>query len=196
MFKKTALAAALMAASMVPLSQAQAADYVIDTEGQHAFVQFKISHLGYSYVLGTFPDFSGNFTYDPESPEDSSVNATIQVDSLDSDNAERDKHILSDDFLNASEYPEATFESTGFESTGDGDGEGELTGDLTLHGETQPITIDVHHIGGGEDPWGGYRQGFEGTTTLTLSDFGIDTSMLGPSASEVEMYMVFEGIRQ
>ncbi|GAB2784280.1 YceI family protein [Halomonas shantousis] len=194
MFKKTALTAALMAASMVPLSQAQAADYVIDTEGQHAFVQFKISHLGYSYVLGTFPDFSGNFTYDPESPEDSSVNATIQVASLDSDNAERDKHVLSEDFLNASEYPEATFKSTGFESTGDG--EGELTGDLTLHGETQPITIDVHHIGGGEDPWGGYRQGFEGTTTLTLSDFGIDTSMLGPSASEVEMYLVIEGIRQ
>ncbi|MCK2044786.1 MULTISPECIES: YceI family protein [Chromohalobacter] len=192
--RKTVTGAALGAAVLLPITQASAAEYQIDTEGQHAFIQFKISHLGYSYVLGTFDEFSGTFSYDPDAPEASSANVEIDVTSLDSNHAERDKHILSDDFLNASEYPSATFESTGFESTGEG--EGELSGNLTLHGETQPITIDVDHIGGGDDPWGEYRNGFEGETTLTLSDFGIDTSKLGPSASTVDMYLVVEGIRQ
>ncbi|NWO11712.1 YceI family protein [Chromohalobacter salexigens] len=192
--RKTVTGAALGAAALLPMTQASAAEYQIDTEGQHAFIQFKISHLGYSYVLGTFDEFSGTFSYDPDEPDASSANVEIDVTSLDSNHAERDKHILSDDFLNASEYPTATFESTGFESTGEG--EGELSGNLTLHGETQPIIIDVDHIGGGDDPWGEYRNGFEGETTLTLSDFGIDTSKLGPSASTVDMYLVVEGIRQ
>ncbi|MBZ9560222.1 MULTISPECIES: YceI family protein [Modicisalibacter] len=192
MLKKTAIAL-LGASSLLPLAT-QAAEYKIDSEGQHAFIQFKISHLGYSYVLGNFDDFTGSFDYDPDQPEQSSVDVTVDVASLDSAHAERDKHLLSSDFLNASKYPQATFESTGFESTGDG--EGKLEGNLTLHGETQPIVIDVDHIGGGEDPWGGYRQGFEGTTTLTLSDFGIDTSKLGPTAKTVDLYLVVEGVRQ
>ncbi|HSP57243.1 MAG TPA: YceI family protein, partial [Halomonas sp.] len=112
MFKKTVLAATL-AAACIPLTQAQAADYTIDTEGQHAFVQFKISHLGYSYILGSFEDFSGEFSYDPEDLSASSVEVEVDVASLNSNHAERDKHILSDDFLDAGEYPTATFASTG-----------------------------------------------------------------------------------
>ncbi|MCK2041850.1 YceI family protein [Chromohalobacter sp. TMW 2.2308] len=191
---KTATSAALGAAVLLPMAQANAADYKIDSEGQHAFIEFKISHLGYSYVLGSFEDFTGTFSYDADAPEDASANVEIDVNSIDTHHAERDKHLLSDDFLDASQYPTATFESTGFESTGEG--EGELTGDLMLHGQTQSITIDVDHIGGGDDPWGNYREGFEGETTLTLSDFGIDTSKLGPTASTVDMYLVIEGIRQ
>ncbi|WP_148255079.1 YceI family protein [Aidingimonas lacisalsi] len=193
MLKRTALAA-LTAATVIPMTQAQAADYVIDTEGQHAFVQFKISHLGYSYILGTFEEFSGEFSYDPEDVESSSVSVDVDVNSLNTNHGERDKHILSDDFLNASEYPEATFRSTGFTRTGEG--EGELEGDLTLHGETRSITMDVEHVGGGEDPWGDYRQGFEGTTTLALEDFGIDMSDFPEVMHELELYVTFEGIRQ
>ncbi|MFC3283774.1 YceI family protein [Litchfieldella rifensis] len=193
MLKKTLLAA-LTTAVLVPITQAQAADYVIDTEGQHAFIQFKINHLGYSYILGTFRDFSGEFSYDPDDPEASSVNVDIDVTSLDSNHAERDKHILSDDFLDAGRYPEATFRSTGFTSTGEG--EGQLEGDLTLHGQTRSITIDVNHVGGGDDPWGNYREGFEGTTTLSLADFDIDMSDFPPVMREVEMDLTFEGIRQ
>lgn len=194
MLKKTVAAAALASAALLPLGQAQAADYVIDSEGQHAFVQFKISHLGYSYILGSFEDFSGEFSYDPENLEASSVSVEVDVDSLNSNHAERDKHILSDDFLNASEYPQATFESTAFESTGDD--QGKLTGDLTLHGVTQEITLDVTHIGGGEDPWGNYRQGFEGSTTLELADYDIDMSQFPEVMHDLELYVVFEGVRQ
>ncbi|MDW5377082.1 YceI family protein [Halomonas sp. HP20-15] len=193
MLKKTAIAL-VSATTLLPLAAAQAADYKIDSENQHAFIQFKISHLGYSYILGTFDDFTGSFSYDPESPEDSSANVTVDVTSLDTAHAERDKHILSADFLNASEYPQATFKSTGFETTGEG--EGELSGELTLHGQTQPITVDVEHIGGGEDPWGGYRQGFEGSTTLELADYGIDMSKFPEAMRQLELYMTFEGVRQ
>ncbi|KFF50318.1 YceI family protein [Salinicola sp. DM10] len=193
MLKKTALAALVAAA--LPLAQAQAADYKIDSEGQHAFIQFKISHLGYSYILGDFKQFSGDFSYDPEAPEQSSVEVKVDVDSLDSNHAERDKHILSGDFLDAGKYPQASFKSTGFQIDDDGE-EGEMTGELTLHGVTREVTFDVDHIGGGDDPWGGYRQGFEATTTLNLADFDIDMSKFPEPMRSVDLYVVLEGIRQ
>lgn len=152
MLKKTVLSTAVAAAAFVTLGQAQAADYTIDTEGQHAFVQFKISHLGYSYILGSFEEFSGDFSYDPDDLEASSVDMEVQVDSLNSNHAERDRHILGSDFLNVDEYPTATFTSTGFESSGDN--EGVVTGDLTLHGQTQEIEMPVTLMGEGDDPWG------------------------------------------
>ncbi|QJQ94044.1 MULTISPECIES: YceI family protein [Halomonadaceae] len=194
MLKKTALAAALGAAVLVPLSQAQADDYVIDTEGQHAFIQFKINHLGFSYIIGNFREFSGEFSYDPEDLEASSVNIEVDVTSLDSNHAERDRHFLSDDFLSADQYPTATFTSTGFEP--EGDDEGILTGELTLHGETREIEMPVKLMGEGEDPWGNYRAGFEGSTTLVLEDYGIDMSNFPEVMHELELYVTFEGIRQ
>ncbi|MGO2242574.1 MAG: YceI family protein [Halomonas sp.] len=194
MFKKTAFASAIAALALVPLSQAQAADYQLDTEGQHAFVQFKISHLGFSYLLGSFEKFDGQFSYDSEDLDASSAEIEVQVDSLNSNHAERDRHILSGDFLNASEFPTATFTSTGFASTGED--AGVLTGDLTLHGETQEIEMPVTLLGEGDDPWGNSRAGFEGTTTLLLSDYGIDMSDFPEAMHEVELYVTFEGIRQ
>lgn len=193
-FKKTALVTALGAASFVGFSQAQADDYVIDTEGQHAFVQFKINHLGYSYILGHFEAFEGQFHYDPENLEASSVEMEVQVNSLNSNHAERDRHFLSDDFLSAGDYPTATFVSTGFEPTGDN--EGVITGDLTLKGETREIEMPVTLVGTGEDPWGSYRAGFEGSTMLTLADFGIDMSDFPEVMEELELYVTFEGVRQ
>ncbi|SDM64860.1 Polyisoprenoid-binding protein YceI [Franzmannia pantelleriensis] len=194
MLKKTALLTAFGAAALVPLSQAQADDYVIDIEGQHAFVQFKINHLGYSYILGSFRDFSGEFSYDPDDLDASSVSLDVDVTSLDTNHAERDRHILSDDFLDADQYPEASFVSTGFEP-GD-DGEGVLSGELTLKGETREIEMPVTLMGEGEDPWGAYRAGFEGSTMLTLEDYGIDMSDFPESMHELELYVTFEGIRQ
>ncbi|MGO2879299.1 MAG: YceI family protein [Halomonas sp.] len=194
MLKKSVVASAIAAAALVPLSQAQAADYNVDTEGQHAFVQFKINHLGMSYILGSFEEFDGQLSYNEDDVDASAVEFEVQVNSLNSNHAERDRHILSSDFLNASEYPTASFVSTGFESTGDN--EGVVTGDLTLHGETQEIEMPVTLIGQGEDPWGNYRAGFEGSTMLTLGDFGIDMSDFPEPMHELELYVTFEGIRQ
>ncbi|MGQ7249911.1 YceI family protein [Halomonas sp. V046] len=194
MIKKTAIATALAAAALVPLSQAQAADYAIDIDGQHAFVQFKISHLGFSYILGSFESFDGSFSYDPDNLEASEANVEVEVASLTTNHAERDKHIQSADFLDADEYPTATFTSTGFAPSGDN--EGVLTGDLTLHGVTNSIEMPVTLLGEGDDPWGNYRAGFEGSTELALADYDIDMSKFPEPMQTLELYVSFEGIRQ
>jgi polyisoprenoid-binding protein YceI len=192
MRKHSAHALVLAAALSLP-GLAPAADYVIDTEGAHAFVQFRIQHLGYSWLYGRFNQFEGTFTYDEKNPAANKVEVVIKTASIDSNHAERDKHLRSDDFLDVAKHPEARFVSTKFEDQGDG--KAVLTGDLTLHGVTKPVVIDVTRIGEGTDPWGGYRAGFQGTTTLKLADFNI-TRDLGPASQEVELTLSVEGIRQ
>lgn len=195
MLKKTLFAGATALA--LATTAAHAADYKIDTEGQHAFIQFKIQHLGYSWLLGDFRSFDGTFSYDPDDVAASKVSVTVDTTSLDTNHAERDKHLKSADFLDVEKYPEAKFVSTRFIPDDDDANEGKLEGNLTLHGVTKPITVDVERIGGGDDPWGGYRQGFEGEATLNLADFNIDRdNHLGPAAREVKLYITFEGVRQ
>ena len=190
--KKLLLGTALSAA-LFSTANANAADYVIDTDGAHAFVTFKIKHLGYSWLHGRFNTFSGDFSYDDKAPNASKINVTIDTKSIDSNHAERDKHLKGGDFLDVKKYPTATFKSTDFKSTGEGTGE--ITGDFTLHGVTKSITFPVERIGEGDDPWGGYRAGFMGTTKLKLSDYGIDYN-LGPASTHVEIELHVEGKRQ
>lgn len=191
MFKKTF--AALLLGSVLTSGAVSAADYVIDQEGQHAFVNFKISHLGFSWLYGTFKDFDGTFSYDAEQPEASTVSVTLRTASLDSNHAERDKHLRGADFLNVSKHPKATFHSAKVVSTGEGTAD--IFGDLTLNGVTKQIVIAAQFIGEGDDPWGGYRAGFEGTTMLKLADFGM-TRDLGPASENVELTFSIEGVRQ
>ena len=195
MIKRSLTTAALAAAIATPVAlptHAQAAEYVLDTEGQHAFIEWRIQHLGYSWLYGRFNDFEGTFEYEDGQIEDASVEVTIDMASLDSNHAERDKHLRGDDFFDVGEYPQASFESTGIESTDDGF---VITGDLTMRGVTKEVEIEAEKVGEGEDPWGGYRAGFHGTTTLTLKDFGIDYD-LGPASTTAEVTLSVEGIRQ
>lgn len=192
MLKKTLVALALGGA-LIGTGQAMAADYAIDKQGQHAFVNFKISHLGYSWLYGTFKDFDGSFSFDAAKPQDSKVNVTLNTSSVDTNHAERDKHLRSDDFLNVDKHPTATFASTSVKSTGQGTAD--ITGDLTLNGVTKPVVIAAKFIGEGKDPWGGYRAGFEGSTTLKLKDFDIQKD-LGPASQDVELIISVEGVRQ
>jgi polyisoprenoid-binding protein YceI len=188
-----ALCAAVLLA-LIPLASAQAAEtYAIDTTGQHAFVEFRIKHLGYSWLYGRFNDFSGEFVVDRDDPANSRVAVEIDTASIDTNHAERDKHLRSKDFLNVDAHPKARFVSTSVERGGDGTGV--IKGDLTLNGVTKPIEIAVEEIGHGPDPWGGYRAGFLGTTTLKLADFAIDYD-LGPASRTVELTLSIEGVRQ
>jgi len=169
-------------------------NYVIDTQKQHAFIQFKIAHLGFSWLLGRFNDFEGTFVFDAKHPEKSRVQITINVASIDTNYAKRDKHLRSEDFFDVAHHPEARFISTGYEDHGDG--AGLLSGRLTLHGVTKNIAIDIQQVGTGSDPWGGYRRGFEGRVTLHLSDYKMKkAAMLGPAAEDIEMFLSIEGIR-
>mgnify|MGYP001826182716 CR=1 FL=1 len=191
--KTTKLIAFFLAAAIVIPAQALAEKYVIDTEGSHAFILFRIQHLGYSWLSGRFNTFSGSFEYDENNPEKASVQVDIDVASIDSNHAERDKHLRGEDFLDVGKFPKASFVSTSFKDNGDGTAV--LTGDFTLRGITKPVTIAVEHIGHGSDPWGGYRRGFEGTTRIALADYGIKYN-LGPKSKEVELTLSVEGIRQ
>jgi polyisoprenoid-binding protein YceI len=171
----------------------QAVEYLIDTKGAHAFIQFQIKHLGYSWLVGRFNTFSGSFEYDEKNPDAASITVDIDTASIDSNHAERDKHLRDDEFLNVEKHPKARFVSNSYRDLGND--KGELKGELTLNGVTRPITIDVTHIGAGMDPWGGYRRGFEGRTSFALADFGIKRN-LGPASKEVHLWLGIEGIRQ
>lgn len=183
-----------LAVATVWSGSVSAADYVVDTRGAHASINFKIPHLGYSILVGRFDDFSGSFSYDESNPSAAKIEVLIKTASLNSNHQQRDKHLRSGDYLDVEKFPEASFVSTKFTSS---DGKtGKLEGNLTLHGVTKPITIAVDKVGEGKDPWGGYRAGFKGTTTLTLKDFNIKADSLGPASHQVELELYVEGIRQ
>lgn len=167
---------------------ALAADYKIDPS--HSFITFKINHIGMSLLHGRFNTLSGKLRYDNASPEDSSIEVQIDPASIDTNHAERDKHLRNPEFLDVEKYPEASFRSTSFAANDQG---GTLKGILDLHGVSKEITVDVIKIGEGDDPWGNYRVGFSGNTQLTLTDFGINYN-LGPAAKTLQMDLSIEGI--
>lgn len=171
------------------VTTASAASYKIDTQGMHGFIEFKVSHLGFSIISGRFNSFDGGFSWDESSPADSSVEVSIHTGSVDTNHKERDNHLLSADFLNAGKHPLATFKSTKYE----GDSKkGILTGDFTLNGVSKEITIEIERIGEGKDPWGGYRAGFLGKTSLHAPDFGYGRMV----PAKIDLTMSVEGIRQ
>ena len=184
--RKSALLLAFVAISLLG-GPAIANDYKIDIEGQHAFVNFKASHLGYSYIVGRFNRFDGNFSHDSNNPAASRASVTIDAASLDTNHAERDKHLRSADFFDVRRYPEIRFESTAYEGSAES---GILRGQLSFLGVTRDIAIELRKIGEGRDPWGGYRSGFVGTTTLVASDYGLPEWV-----GEVEIELNIEGVR-
>lgn len=190
MFKSACLAAAT--ALLAFASPALAADYVIDTKGAHASINFRVKHLGFSWLTGRFDTFSGGFTFDEANPGASKVSVEIDTASVNSNHAERDKHLRSADFLDVAKFPKATFVSKSVTAK---DGKATIVGDFTLRGVTKEVTIEATAIGGGQDPWGGFRQGFEGKTSFALADFGVPKD-LGPAAKMVELDLHVEGVRK
>lgn len=194
MLKKSLLA--ITVASLVS-TPAFADTYTIDdsSKGAHASINFAVKHLGYSWLTGRFDNFNGEFTYDPVKPEASTINITIDTSSVNSNHAERDKHIRSDDFLNVEKFPKATFVSKKIIMDADDKNEFDIVGDLTLNGVTKSITIEAEKIGEGKDPWGGYRVGFEGETEIAMKDFNIKMD-LGPASQKVKLELHVEGVKK
>ena len=183
MFKFLVTTAKLMLCTV-----AQAANYTIDIPGQHAFINFKASHLGYSYIVGGFNTFSGSYSYDPENPAASGVTVEIDAGSLDTNHAERDKHLKSDEFFDVAKHTTITFESTGFKGSAEG---GTLTGNLSIRGITKTVDLEVTRIGEGNDPWGGYRSGFQDVVTFNAGDYGMPAWI-----GDVDVELIIEGIHQ
>ncbi len=168
-------------------------EYKIDTKGMHAAVQFKISHLGTSWLMGRFDRFDGTFSYDAKHPNDAKISMTVDTSSVNTNHAERDAHIRDKRLLDTDNFPKATFVSDSIQFNEDGTGT--ATGKFTLHGVAKTIKMAIKKVGEGVDPWGGYRAGFEGKMTIRLSDYDINRN-LGKASQTLELHVTIEGIRQ
>jgi polyisoprenoid-binding protein YceI len=137
----------------------------------HTRIGFVARHAMVTKVRGAFNEFEGTATLDGANPANSSAQVTISTASIDTRNAQRDGHLRSNDFLAMDEYPQITFVSTGARQVDDSTFE--LTGDLTIKGVTNPITVPFSFEGAAKDPFGNLRVGFEGAVTINRKDYGI-----------------------
>ena len=172
---------------------AAAAEYEVDIEGMHAAVQFRIYHLGYSVLTGRFNDFGGTFTWDKDNPEG-------VVDQRDDQNGQHRFGIMQNGTNTFVKRTFWTWKNTRKRlskapNTTAMQVACELEGILTLHGVSKPITIDMKYLGEGDDPWGGYRAGFEGHVTIRRADFGM-TYELGPKSETMDLDLYIEGVRK
>ena len=136
----------------------------------HSHVEFAVKHLMISTVKGRFAVVQGTIVTDESDPAKGRVEVAIDADSIDTREAQRDAHLKSADFFDVEKFPKLTFTST--KIAGDRDSF-KLTGDLTIHGVTRPVTLDVTSEGRGKDPWGGDRAGFSATGKIKRSEFGL-----------------------
>ena len=146
-----------------------AGTYALDPA--HTTIGFVARHAMVTKVRGNFNEFEGTLTV-AENINESAANATVKTASIDTNNAERDEHVRNEDFFDVEKFPEMTFTATKFDVNEAG--EGTVTGDLTIKGTTKSVDFKVEETGVAEDPFGNTRLGFEATTSVNRTDFGID----------------------
>jgi len=143
--------------------------WVIDP--MHSEIQFKVKHLVISTVSGFFKSFEGSLETEKEDFEDSSISFSLDIDSIDTNQSQRDEHLKSADFFDAAQFPHITFKSTSFKKTGDD--EFELVGDLTIKGVTKSVKLAAEYGGSTDDFYGNTKAGFEVTGKINRKDFGL-----------------------
>lgn len=190
--KVTILAASVVLAGMAP--PANAADkFLLDTA--HTSVLFGLSHLGFSKSFGRFNTIEGALSLDAQAPEKSSVVVTIDAASIDTNHEERDDHLRGKDFFDVAQFPTLSYKSTSVKLTGEKTAT--VTGDLTMHGVTRPVPLEVTLVKTGPHPRDATKTvaGFSARGTLKRSDFGMayGAPVLG---DEVELIIEAETIRQ
>ncbi|MCR6701192.1 MAG: YceI family protein [Dokdonella sp.] len=169
MLRRTVLASVLALVS----AGAYAAPITYKLDPSHTDVLFTWNHLGFSNPTGHFGQIEGTLVYDEADPTRSSVEATLPLAGLDTHVAKLDEHLKKDEFLDAAKYPTITFKSTKVDNAGSG--KLKVTGDLTLRGVTKPVVLDVKLNGAGPHPMKKVPAiGFDATTTIKRSEFGID----------------------
>src|SRR5581483_2212546 len=171
--KKLFLLSAIFAFCAV--TSVNAAEYGFDKA--HSHVGFTVKHI-LSMVSGEFKDYDGTFSFDPAKPESGKVDVTIQAASISTDNEMRDHHLQSPDFFDAAKFPTLTFKSTSV-AKGDSDNKYKVTGDLTIHGVTKSVVLDVDYLGADVMPMDKEGKntakiaGFSATTKIDRRDFGL-----------------------
>lgn len=190
-----AAVAVLSAAALLAAREARSAPAPASWAGDtvHSFVLFKVKHLGVSSAFGRFNDFTVSVESAEGGPLVSAVEFTVKAESVDTGNPKRDQHVKSPDFLNARQFTDIAFKSTKAKAV-DAD-TAEVTGDLTLHGVTRPVTVKVVKVGAGKGMKGEELLGLESTFTVKRSDFGM-TNMVGPVGDEITVTVAVEGTRK
>jgi polyisoprenoid-binding protein YceI len=159
----------------------------------HSNVLFRIKHFNTGYVFGEFLGEKGTIKFDPDNPEKMKVELTVPVESISTDNDKRDKHLKSPDFFSAKQFPNITFKSKEVEKKGKN--KFEVTGDLTIHGQTEEVSTVVEQVGSGKDPQGNFRRGFYTEFDIDRTDFGMDF-MSGALSDDVKLIIAVEAVRQ
>jgi len=187
---KPAVKPAAGAAAAAPAAKGDDSSGSYEIDAVHSTVIFRVKHMDVSWAYGRFNEMAGTIVLDSAHPEKSSVVLSIAVASIDTANEKRDQHLKSPDFFSAEEFPEITFESDKVKALKDG--VLEVTGNVTMHGETKPLTVQVKTVG--TVPGDGRRPalaGFETSFTLKRSDFGM-SNMIGPLGDEIFVTLAIE----
>ncbi|WP_158994809.1 YceI family protein [Mucilaginibacter sp. L196] len=151
---------------------ATATKWVLDP--MHSEVQFKVKHLVISTVSGFFKSFEGELDTENDDFSDAKISFSLDINSIDTNQSQRDEHLKSAEFFDAEKYPKISFKSTSF--TKAGDDEYKLVGDLTVKGVTKPVTLDVEFGGAADDFYGNTKAGFEISGKINRKDFGLTWS--------------------
>ncbi|HEY5228837.1 MAG TPA: YceI family protein [Opitutaceae bacterium] len=183
------LALAALASGIANMASAAIETYTIDPV--HSSVGFSVRHF-LTKVPGLFTKFSGTITVDRDNLENSSVEATIDVGSVSTNNEKRDNHLKTPDFFDAANFSTITFKSTAWKKTGDNTFD--VTGDLTIRGTTKPVVLKVDLMGFGPGMMGAQLSGWDASTTINREDFGVNgPAMLGKAlGSEVGISITVE----
>ncbi|MEO6811681.1 MAG: YceI family protein [Isosphaeraceae bacterium] len=184
----TILGAALFTATLATTPASAAETFTVDPV--HSTVVFRIKHLDVSYAYGRFNDVAGTFTLDRADPAKARFDFTVKTDSLDTGNAKRDQHVKGPDLFNAQQFPTITFQSTKVAAAREG--AYQVTGNLTMHGVTKPLTVQIEPTGTGKGMQGVSLAGIETTFTIRRADFQM-TGLSPLLGDEVRLTVSVEG---
>jgi polyisoprenoid-binding protein YceI len=186
-----------VAAALFLAGPALAAEYQVDKS--HTSIGFSVKHMVISNVKGNFTDFAGSFTFDDKTGSLSKAETVIKVASINTNDAKRDEHLKSPDFLDAAKFSDITFKLASAEQTGGG--QMRAVGYLTIHGVTKEVALVGEFIGAVKDPWGNFRAGFTASGVINRGDFGLTWNKVLDQGGvvvgeEVKLLLEVEGVQQ
>ena len=187
---------ALLLFTLVAAGPLAAAEYEIDVA--HSTIGFQVRHMAISKTNGNFEDYTGTFSFEPGKPETWSCEAVIQAASINTNNQKRDDHLRSDEFFDVAKFTTLTFKSTGVKM--ENESEGILMGDLTIHGVTKSVEMELEILGTVTDPWGNERAGFSASVKINRKDYGLTYNSVMEAGGlvvgdEVKIFLEIEGIK-
>ena len=186
----------LLLFTLVAAGPLAAAEYQIDAA--HSTIGFQVRHMAISKTNGNFDDYAGSFSFEPGKSDSWSCEVVIQAKSINTNNQKRDDHLRSDEFLDVAKFTTLTFKSTGVKM--ENKTEGIIMGDLTIHGVTKPVKLNLEVLGTVTDPWGNERAGFSASVKINRKDYGLSYNSVMEAGGlvvgdEVKITLEIEGIK-